>query len=91
MLVDYIEAQKSIIDSVFNYAVWGPYYENLNRVYSYWFSPRIPAEIYSRIVSNIADRISAAAKISNDITFGNIDLLGKHLRELSSIQKGLQE
>jgi hypothetical protein len=76
MVIDYFEAQKSIIDSVFNYASWGPYYENLYRMNSYWISPRIPAEIYGRIVSNIADSISAAVRISNDITFGNIHAFG---------------
>jgi hypothetical protein len=92
MVVDYIEAQKSIIDSVFNFGVWGPYYENLYRMYSYWFSPRIPAEIYARTVSTIADSISAAARISNDITFGNIDAFGnaferaqQHTKEIARI------
>ena len=92
MVVNYIEAQKSIIDSVFNYAVWGPYYENLYRVYSYWFSPRIPAEIYARTERSIADSISAATRISNGITFGNIGAFGnaferaqQHTKELAKI------
>jgi hypothetical protein len=76
MVIDYIEAQKSIIDSVFNYASWGPYYENFYRMNRYWISSRIPAEIYARIVSNIADSITAAIRISNDITFGNIHAFG---------------
>src|ERR671911_2910561 len=49
---NYIEAQKSVINSVFDSAI--PYYENVNRMYSYWFSPRVPAEIWARSVSNIA-------------------------------------
>ena len=40
---DYIEAQKSVINSVFDSAI--PYYENVNRMYNYWLSPRVPAEI----------------------------------------------
>jgi DNA repair exonuclease SbcCD ATPase subunit len=92
MVVDYIDAQKSIIDSVFNFAVWEPYYENLYKMYSYWFSPRIPVEIYVRTVSNIADSISAAAKMNNDIIFGNINAIGnaferaqQHTKELAKI------
>ncbi|MGH9976271.1 MAG: hypothetical protein ACRD8Z_10615 [Nitrososphaeraceae archaeon] len=92
MVVDYIDAQKSIIDSVFNFAVWEPYYWNLYRMYSYWFSPRIPVEIYARTVSNIADNISAAAKMNNDIVFGNINAVGnafkrgqQHTKELARI------
>jgi hypothetical protein len=92
MIVDYIEAQESMIDSVFNFPVWGPYYENFHRMYSYWVSPRIPAELYARTVSNIADNISSLARISNDIIFGNIDVFGnaleraqKHTKELARI------
>jgi hypothetical protein len=93
MVIDYIEAQKSIIDSVFNYASWGPYYENFYRMNSCWISPRIPAEIYARIVSNIKiDSISAAVRISNDINFGNIHAFGnaferaqQHSKELAKI------
>lgn len=92
MVVAYIDAQKSIIDSVFNFGVWEPYYENFYRVDSYWFSLRIPVEIYSRTVSNIADSISAAAKMNNDIIFGNINTIGnaferaqQHTKELARI------
>jgi hypothetical protein len=89
---DYIESQKSIMDSIFNYAFWVPYYENVYRMYSNWFSPKIPSEIYARTVSNIADSISASARISSDIIFGNIDAFGnafervqQHTKELSRI------
>jgi hypothetical protein len=91
MIVGYIDAQKSIIDSVFNFSVWGPYYENFYRMYSYWVSPRIPTETYARTVSNIADNISSLARISNDTIFGNLIFLGTHLRALNNIQKSLQE
>src|SRR5262245_4526674 len=70
---NYLEAQKSIINSVFDSVV--PYYENVNRMYSYWLSPRVPAEIWARSVSNIAENISAA-RTYNDILFGNIDAFG---------------
>jgi hypothetical protein len=90
MVEDYIEAQKSVIDSVFNSAA--PYYENANKIHDYWFSPKVPAEIYVRAVSNIAENGSAAARISNDILFGNIEAFGnaferaqRHTKELSRI------
>ena len=90
MVEDYIDAQKSVIDSVFNSAA--PYYENANRIHDYWFSPKVPAEIYVRAVSNIAENVSAAARISNDILFGNIEAFGnaferaqRHTKELSRI------
>jgi hypothetical protein len=92
MVVDYIDAQKSIIDSVFNFGVWDPFYETIYRLYGYWFSLRIPVEIYARTVSNIADSISAAAKMNNDIIFGNIKTIGnaferaqQHTKELARI------
>jgi hypothetical protein len=71
---NYLEAQKSIINSVFDSVA--PYYENVNRMYSYWLSPRVPAEIWARAVSNVAENVSAATRINNDILFGNIDAFG---------------
>jgi hypothetical protein len=90
MVEDYVETEKSIINAVFDSAV--PYYENVQRMYNYWLSPRIPTEIWARSVSNIAENISAATRISNDILFGNIDAMGRaferakqHTEELSRI------
>jgi hypothetical protein len=89
MVVDYIEAQKRVIDAYFNSAVWIPYVENN---YSQWLSPKIPVEIYARTVSNVADNIAASTRITNNIVFGNIDLFGnaferaqQNTRELSRI------
>jgi inorganic triphosphatase YgiF len=90
MVEDYIETQKLVMDSVFSSAA--PYYENTFRMYSYWFSPRVPAELYTRSVSNIVENISATARISNEILFGNIDAFRnaferaqQHTQELSRI------
>ena len=55
MVEDYLEAQKSVIDSVLNSAA--PYYENVNRMYNYWLSPIVPAEIWTRSVNNIAENV----------------------------------
>ena len=90
MVEEYIEAQKSIIDSVFNSAA--PYYENANRLHDYWFSPKVPVEIYIRSVNNIAENVSTSVRIGNDILFGNIEAFGnaferaqRHTKELSRI------
>jgi hypothetical protein len=89
-VVDYIEAQKRVIDAMS--AVWIPYAENNYRMYSYWFTPQIPTEIYARTVSNIADNITASTRIANNIVFGNIDSFGnaferaqQNTREISKI------
>jgi hypothetical protein len=89
-VVDYIEAQKRVMDAMS--AVWIPYAENNYRMYSYWFTPQIPTEIYARTVSNIADNITASTRIANNIVFGNIDSFGnaferaqQNTRELSKI------
>ncbi len=64
-----------------------PYYENANRVFSYWFSPRVSAEIYARLVSNIVENVSASTRIGNDILFGNIEALGNAFRTSSTTHK----
>ena len=74
MVEDYLEAQKSVINSVFSSA--NVYYENVQRLYSYWLSPRVPTELWARSVSNIAENVSAATRINNDILFGNINAFG---------------
>jgi hypothetical protein len=87
---DYVEAQKSIINSVFSSA--NVYYENATRMYNYLFSPKVPTELWARSVSNFAENISASTRIGNDILFGNIDAMGRtferakqHTEELSRI------
>jgi hypothetical protein len=71
---EYVEAQRSVIDSVFSSSA--AYYENANRMFNYWYSPRVPVEIWARAVSNVAENVSAATRINNDILFGNIDAFG---------------
>jgi hypothetical protein len=36
----------------------------------------VPAEIWARAVSNVAENVSAATRINNDILFGNIEAFG---------------
>ena len=87
---DYINTQKSVMDSVFSSAA--PYYENNYRMYSYLFSPRVPAELWTRSVSNFVENISATARINNEILFASIDAwknaferAQQHTQELSRI------
>jgi hypothetical protein len=90
MVEDFIETQKTVMNSFFNSAT--PYYENVNRMYNYWFSARVLAETYIRSVNNIAENLSASVRIGNDILFGNIEAFGnaferaqRHTKELSRI------
>jgi hypothetical protein len=90
MVEDFIETQKTVLNSFFNSAA--PYYENVNSMYHHWFSPRVPAETYIRSVSNVAENVSASVRIGNDILFGNIEAFGnaferaqRHTKELSRI------
>ena len=87
---DYVEAKKSVIDSVFNSAA--AYYENANRMFNYWYSLTVPAEIWARSINNIAENVSASVRIGNDILFGNVQAFGnaferaqRHTKELSRI------
>ncbi len=61
-------------------------------MFNYWFSRRVPVEIWAGAVSNIAENVSPAIRIGNDILFGNIDAMGRaferakqHTEELSRI------
>ena len=90
MVEQYVEAQKSVMDSVFSSS--NAYYENANRIFNNWYSPRVPTEIWARAVSNIAENVLASARINNGILFGNIDAFGnafervqRHTEELSRI------
>ena len=74
MVEEYVEAQKSVIDSVVSSSA--AYYENANRLFNYWYSPKVPTEIWARAVSNVAENVSAATRINNDILYGNIDAFG---------------
>ena len=90
MAEDYINTQKSVMDSIFSSAA--PYYENNYRMYSYWWPPRVPAELWTRTFSNFVENISATARINNEILFGSIDAwrnaferAQQHTQELSRI------
>jgi hypothetical protein len=90
LVEDFIETQKTVMNSIFSSAT--PYYEIVNKMYNYWYSPKVSAETYIRSVNNIAENLSASVRISNDILFGNIEAFGnaferaqRHTKELSRI------
>jgi hypothetical protein len=87
MVEEYVEAQKSVIDSVSSSSA--AYYENANRMFNYWYSPRVPAEIWARAISNVAENISAVTRINNDILFGNIDAMGRAFERVKQQTEGL--
>ena len=89
MVEEYVETQKSVIDSVFSSSA--AYFENANRMFNYWNSPRVPTELWTRAVNNVAENVSAATRINNDILFGTLMLLETHLNEFKDKHKSSQE
>jgi hypothetical protein len=89
MVKDYINTQKSVMDSIFSSAA--PYYENTYRMYSYWFSLRVPTELWARSVSNIVENISTTARINNESYLKALMHGEVHLNEHNNIRKNFQE
>ena len=72
---DYIETQKAVINSVYD-SIVNCVLKMCKKLF-HWLSPRVPAELWARSVSNIPENISAAVtRTGNDILFGNIDAFG---------------
>ena len=66
-----LESQKEIIQSY--QSTWAPYIENMhNAFWNNWASPQRAAEIYARTVSNFADNVMAASRVTNNTLFMNI-------------------
>jgi hypothetical protein len=90
MVEEYVDTQKSVLDSVFSSAA--TYYDSANRMYNHWYSPKVAIGIWARTVSNIGENMSAATRITNNILFGNPDDFGntferaqRHTEELLRI------
>ena len=66
---NYLESQKEIINSF--QSVWSPYAENLFR--TNWMSPKSIAELYANLVSNFANNMIAAYRLTNNIIFANME------------------
>src|SRR4051794_22985179 len=70
---NYIESQKSIINSI--QSAWRPYQQNFNNTVNSWNSPDAVVNAYSRCVSNVADNTVSAMRTTNNIIFSNIDTM----------------
>ncbi|MER5174447.1 MAG: hypothetical protein ABJB76_00450 [Candidatus Nitrosocosmicus sp.] len=68
---DYIESQKSIINSL--QSAWKPYNESFTGYVNSWNSPESVVKAYSRCVSNFADNAVSAMRLSNNMIFSNLD------------------
>src|SRR3954453_2455603 len=68
---NYIESQKSIINSI--QSAWRPYQQNFNTSINTWNSPEAVANAYSRFVSNVADNTVNYLRTTNNIIFSSLD------------------
>src|SRR3954466_15594448 len=68
---NYIESQKSIINSI--QSAWRPYQQNFNTSINTWNSPEAAANAYSRFVSNVADNTVAYLRTTNNLVFASLD------------------
>src|SRR3954452_17796309 len=68
---NYIESQKSIINSI--QSAWRPYQQNFNTSINTWNSPEVVANAYSRLVSTYADNAVTYLRTTNNIIFSNME------------------
>src|SRR3954449_11566968 len=68
---NYIESQKSIINSI--QSAWRPYQQNFNTSINTWNSPEAVANAYSRCVSNVADNTVTYLRTTNNLVFASLD------------------
>jgi hypothetical protein len=78
---NYIESQKEII-SIYQ-SVWTPFVENTNsRFWNYMsISPKGLAETYGTVVSNFADNVIAATRLTNNAVSANMELFSTALQQ----------
>src|ERR671914_1786471 len=86
---NYIESQKEII-SIYQ-SVWTPFVENANsRFWNYWsISPKGIAETYGTVVSNFADNVIAATRLTNNAVSANMELFSTALQQTKDNSKEL--
>jgi hypothetical protein len=71
---NYVESQKQIINSF--ESLLTPYVGNVNEITTNWtilFSPRRLSEVYANVVSNFANNIITATRITNNMIFANME------------------
>jgi hypothetical protein len=85
---NYVESQKQIINSF--QSVLTPYAENVNDITTNWatlFSPRRVSEVYANIVSNFANNVITATRVTNNMIFGNMDAFKTSLQQAKDSAK----
>ena len=78
---DYVESQKEIINLY--QSVWTPFLENANsRFWNYWWiSPKVLAETHGTIVSNFAEIMISATRLTNNAISSNTGLFSIVLQQ----------
>jgi hypothetical protein len=85
---NYVESQKQIINSF--QSVLTPYGENVNDITANWatlFSPRRVSEVYANIVSNFANNVITATRVTNNMIFGNMEAFKTSLQQAKDSTK----
>lgn len=84
---NYIESQKQIINIY--QSVWTPVVENANsRFWNYWWlSPKGIAETYGTVVSNFADNVISATRLTNNAISANMELFSTALQQTKDNSK----
>ncbi len=84
---NYIESQKQIINIY--QSVWTPVVENTNsRFWNYWWlSPKGMTDTYGNVVSNFADNVISATRLTNNAISANMELFSKALHQTKDNSK----
>lgn len=86
---NYIESQKELI-SIYQ-SVWTPFVENANSRFWYYvsISPKGLAETFGRVVSNFADNVIAATRLTNNAVSANMEQFSITLQRTKETTKEL--
>jgi hypothetical protein len=86
---NYIESQKELI-SIYQ-SVWTPFVENANSRfwYSVSISPKGLAETFGTVVSNFADNVIAATRLTNNAVSSNMEQFSITLQRTKETSKEL--
>jgi hypothetical protein len=85
---NYVESQKQIINSF--QSVLTPYAENVNDITTNWttlFSPIRVSEVYANVVSNFANNVITATRVTNNMIFGNMEAFKTSLQQTKDSAK----
>jgi hypothetical protein len=85
---NYVESQKQIINSF--QSVLTPYVQNANEIATNWttlLSPRKVSEVYANMVSNFANNVITATRVTNNMIFGNMEAFKTSLQHAKDSSK----